>query len=471
MLLTGETWRPGPEVEREQLARIAQNARLDAYASVAWPLVLSAVLVSNVQYIGGAPLVPLMAWLATMACWAVAAWSLTRRSFSDRRDDVPRERRDYCILYFCNSLLWSFGILIIIGIAEPRAAATAADHAGALVQTLFAMLVALGLGTTLAVQNSAHVRVFACAMGPVGIVPGAALLAWADGVHAALGVLLLLLAGWIFVIGLRIHAEFTMRLQLERNLSASRDEARRLMHRAEEASRAKSGFMASMSHELRTPLNAIIGFSETLGMRLFRPDDPRAVEYAWDIHASGKHLLSLIEDILHVQKIESGAKLYSMQPGDLTAEIEETRALLQERAGRKAIDLTFDLSRSAQAVFDPRAIRQALINLTANAIEHTPEGGRVAVRLSRRPRTWLLEVIDNGPGIPDELAPHIFEAFVTSSNTPYAVDKQGTGLGLHITHEIVRAHRGRIVFDTSAQGTRFRVLLPAPREERERDAA
>ena len=462
MLLDRETWNPAPETEREQLTRIVHNARLDAYAAVGWPLIITAILVSDVRYLGGADAGPLTIWIAAMACWAAATWSMSRRDIDASTAAIRMARRDYCILYLANSVLWSIGVLIIVGLRETGTFPGQGGEAVALVNVLFAMLVVMGLGTTLALQNSPHIRVFLCAIGPVGTLPSLSLIFWSGGAHTALGLVLLALTGWLVALGARMNAEFSTRLNLERKLSASRDQAERLKARAEEASRAKSQFMASMSHELRTPLNAILGFSETLGLRIFPPGDARYTQYLWDIHASGKHLLSLIEDILHIQKIESGTKLYNLQPADLAQEIDETRALLSERAARKGVALEFILAGQADAVIDARAMRQAVINLAANAIEHTPEGGHVQVRLARRQRTWLLEVIDNGAGIPPDLAPRIFEAFVTSSNTPYATNTQGTGLGLHITREIVRAHGGRIAFETSPRGTRFVILLPAP---------
>ena len=450
--------RPQEEVEREQLLQIARNARVDSVASVAWPLVLSAVLISDTNLLGNANYGPIVVWLTCMALWAATANFLSARSVRDAQRPLKLERRHYCQLYFVNSAFWSFGVVIIMwGRGHGASEMTEAE---VLVQVLFAMLVTLGLGVTLAIQNSPHLKVFLCAIGPVSLLPALYLLIVPDNVNPALGILLLFLSAWIIAIGTRIHASFTARVELQTSLAKARDHAEAMQDRAEDASRAKSAFMASMSHELRTPLNAIIGFSEILGSRLFPPNDDRNTDYAWDIHSSGKHLLSLIEDILHIQKIESGAKLYNMEPGDLAAELSATRALLTERAHRRNIELSLELPDTAPSIIDGRAIRQVVINLVANAIEHTPEKGEVAVRLTERRRTWHLEVVDTGVGIPDDLVPHVFDAFVTSADKPYATNEKGTGLGLNISREIVHAHGGRIWFDTSSEGTRFSILLP-----------
>src|SRR5262249_32366752 len=146
----------------------------------------------------------------------------------------------------------------------------------------------------------------------------------------------------------------------------------------EAASRHKSEFLANMSHELRTPLNAVIGFSEVLSERMFGELNEKQEEYAKDIHASGQHLLSLINDILDLSKIEAGKMELELSEFDMPMTIDNALMLIRERAARRGIELqrTVD-ERVGQIQADERKIRQVLLNLLSNAIKFTPEGGRI----------------------------------------------------------------------------------------------
>jgi len=253
----------------------------------------------------------------------------------------------------------------------------------------------------------------------------------------------------------------------------------------EQASRAKSEFLASMSHELRTPLNAILGFSEALkdGLAGDMPDGQR--EYVADIHYSGAHLLSLVNDILDLAKIEAGKM--ELEPGltDVDALLKNTISVVRQRASTRGIRVTVEAEPMAPILIDQRRFRQIAFNLLSNAIKFTPEGGEITVHLRRvlrppaseitqedqillglPPSRAYLEfcVIDNGIGMEESALTHLFQPFVqldSGSTRKY----DGSGLGLAIVKQLVDLHGGLLEVKTEIGcGSQFRVLLPVEQE-------
>src|SRR5438876_6353276 len=184
------------------------------------------------------------------------------------------------------------------------------------------------------------------------------------------------------------------------NLNRMNDELGRLYRQLEAARRHKSEFLANMSHELRTPLNAIIGFSEVLTERMFGELNDKQDEYLKDIHASGQHLLSLINDILDLSKIEAGRMELERSDFDLPNAIENALILVRERASRRGIRLgsTID-ERLGVLSGDERKVKQVLLNLLSNALKFTPEGGRIDVRARMEDGMAEITVADTGIGI------------------------------------------------------------------------
>jgi signal transduction histidine kinase len=229
----------------------------------------------------------------------------------------------------------------------------------------------------------------------------------------------------------------------------------------EAASRHKSEFLANMSHELRTPLNAVIGFSEVLLQRMFGVLNDKQDEYLKDIYTSGQHLLSLINDILDLSKIEAGRMELVPAPFHLPSALENAVTLVKERAARHGIALHLDLDpRLDQVVADERKVKQVLLNLLSNAVKFTPEGGRISLKASRRDGAVEISVTDTGVGIAPEDQAAIFEEFrqVGSDETR---KQEGTGLGLTLAKKFVELHGGRIWVESKlGTGSTFTFTLP-----------
>jgi signal transduction histidine kinase len=229
----------------------------------------------------------------------------------------------------------------------------------------------------------------------------------------------------------------------------------------EAASRHKSEFLANMSHELRTPLNAIIGFSEVLGERMFGELNDKQAEYVQDILSSGRHLLSLINDILDLSKVEAGRMELELSRFDLPAAIGSAVILVRERATRHGLGLDVSVDdRLGSFVGDERKIRQVLMNLLSNAVKFTPEGGRITVRAAPADGSVEVSVADTGIGIAQEDQEAIFQEF-RQVGTDYARKREGTGLGLALARRFVDLHGGRIwVKSRPGEGSMFTVTLP-----------
>ena len=228
----------------------------------------------------------------------------------------------------------------------------------------------------------------------------------------------------------------------------------------EAASQHKSEFLANMSHELRTPLNAIIGFSEALTERMFGDLNEKQDEYLRDIYASGQHLLSLINDILDLSKIEAGRMELELATFDLPTAIDNALLLVRERAGRRGLALHAEVDdRVGEIQGDERKIKQVLLNLLSNALKFTPEGGRVDVRASMVDGMAEISVTDTGVGIAPEDQDTVFEEFRQVGTAAKKVE--GTGLGLALSRKFVELHGGRIwVKSQVGSGSTFTFTLP-----------
>lgn len=245
--------------------------------------------------------------------------------------------------------------------------------------------------------------------------------------------------------------------------TAISDEARR---RAEAANKAKSRFLATMSHELRTPLNAIMGFSEVMEHELLGPIGSDAYrDYAHNIYQSGDHLLSIINEILDLSRIEAGRYDLNEETVRLTDIVEDCERLVKIKAEAKSLTIVNDFAPDLPQVWvDPRALRQICLNLLSNALKFTPKGGRVTLIVGHtEDGGQFLTVSDTGPGIPKEEIPRVLQAFGQGS-LAHETAEGGTGLGLPIVQNLIQLHGG--TFDLHSElrkGTDVTVTLPPQR--------
>ena len=248
---------------------------------------------------------------------------------------------------------------------------------------------------------------------------------------------------------------------LATNVNRMNDELRRVYRELESASRHKSEFLANMSHELRTPLNAIIGFSQVLRERMFGEINEKQQEYLEDILSSGNHLLSLINDVLDLSKVEAGQIELEINRFSLREALERGLVMVRERATKDGVQLVLELDPAAEIVEgDERRIRQVIFNLLSNAVKFTPPGGRVELKSAPLDGEVLVSVTDTGPGIAAEDQERIFEEF--QQTEAGAGQREGTGLGLALSKRLVELHGGRIWVDSEpGEGSAFVFTLPS----------
>ena len=248
---------------------------------------------------------------------------------------------------------------------------------------------------------------------------------------------------------------------LATNVNRMNDELDRLYRELETASEHKSEFLASMSHELRTPLNAIIGFSQVLRERISGDLNVKQEEYLDDILSSAYHLLSLINDVLDLSKVEAGQIELAVAPFSLSDALDSGVVMVRERASVEGVQVELSADPEIDPVEgDERRIRQVVFNLLSNAVKFTPEGGVVAVSASRLNGEVRVSVSDTGPGVAPEDRERIFDEF-QQADVGVRLG-EGTGLGLALSKRFVELHGGRIWVDSEVgAGSTFVFTLPA----------
>jgi signal transduction histidine kinase len=253
---------------------------------------------------------------------------------------------------------------------------------------------------------------------------------------------------------------------LASNVNRMNDELNRLYGELERASKHKSEFLANMSHELRTPLNAIIGFSQVLREQMFGNVNEKQAEYLDDIISSGNHLLSLINDVLDLSKVEAGQVELEVGPFSVQEALERGVVMVRERATKDGVQVALTADPDIDVVEgDERRIRQVIFNLLSNAVKFTPAGGTVDVTAAQAKGEVRVSVADTGPGIAPQDHERIFEEF---QQTETGVEqREGTGLGLALSKRLVELHGGRIWVDSElGKGSTFVFTLPLGAGER-----
>jgi signal transduction histidine kinase len=248
----------------------------------------------------------------------------------------------------------------------------------------------------------------------------------------------------------------------------AKEQLRQAKDRAEAANEAKSQFLANMSHELRTPLNAIIGFSDIMANEILGPLENTVYRgYTQDILKSGHHLHELINDVLDLSKIEAGQFELYEEELDVAQVVEAAQRLVQMRADHAGVRLVaVPMERPWRLLADPRAMRQMLINLLANAVKFTPGSGSVTISAGPREDGFVIEVADTGIGIPADKLEDVTKPFYQIDNV-MTRRHQGTGIGLSITDTLMKLHGGTLRLSSrEANGTTATLKFPSSRVRR-----
>lgn len=236
---------------------------------------------------------------------------------------------------------------------------------------------------------------------------------------------------------------------------------------AEQANQAKTAFLANMSHELRTPLNAIIGFSEMIERKVLGPIPENYRQYGEIVRASGQHLLSIINDILDIAKLNSGKTELHLESVDVNRIVDEAVSIISNKAASAGVQVSTTLDPVCPRIdVDPVRIRQVLLNVLANAVKFTPAAGHVDISTAVVSSEVRITVMDNGVGMAPEDIPHALEPF-TQVGRDHTPAQEGTGLGLPISKTLVELHGGRFeIISAPKQGTVITISLPIPRADR-----
>jgi len=256
----------------------------------------------------------------------------------------------------------------------------------------------------------------------------------------------------------------SLNAELEQRVVERTTQLEHAKSKADKANHAKSEFLANMSHELRTPLNAVNGFSEVLLEKYYGELNPKQEEYVHDILDSGNHLLSLINDILDLSKIEAGKEVLELASVDISRLLENSLVMIKEKALKHNITLEIKIPNNLtdfQISVDQRKIKQVMYNLLSNAAKFTPDGGKISIKAARLKGKIQVSVTDTGIGISKEEQGKIFDEFYQVRNDQDG-KSEGTGLGLSLVKRYIEMHGGRVWVESEGygKGGKFSFTLP-----------
>ena len=458
------------EAARSELSpRDAQEMRVllgalrlgrDYQRPVVFTMPVAASICGAVFWAMGASLVPVIAWVATVMFFGLMV-ELWGRTFDAATPGTPDEVAGFVRGHALTNLLYAAGWSAMIPLFWIT---------GDQVNHMFITLLLAASVAASSTMNGVTVPAIAGALAPYFVL----MIVWPalEGDMISLAISALSAVYAVLMTSRTLAAYQTTRnmlvLREERSelvdaLVAAKADSDRAREKAEQASRAKSEFLANMSHELRTPLNAILGFSELMKLEALGPlGSDRYREYAGHIHASGEHLLNLINDVLDLAKIEAGRLQLSPEALDLGHEIAEVARLVAVRADKAGIRLVLTTEAGPSLMGDRRAVRQILLNLLSNATKFTPAGGDVRAFAKLLPDgSWTFGVADTGVGIDLADQARVFESFGQGRHD-VAVTEKGSGLGLPIVKGLADAHGWTVMLESNpGQGTCVTVSAPA----------
>lgn len=452
------THRPGNLTFDRELLKL--HARATARVALAVPVMVLVIAVAGFLLdIGNEVVAWTVVTLASYSALAVVARSTDRTETS--RLGVEATRLNFLVAHFVSGLGWVYFALMGCG------ACRIDDFA-----SVKGIVLLLAIAATALIASSLRGALSATFVLPVAAYVFLAAHRWTAMEIMVTALLVLSLPLFAYVAGQMNRASLMLLsfrsekdaliAELDTAKSMS-DEARR---RAEEANLAKSRFLASMSHELRTPLNAILGFSEVMGNEVLGPmENDTYRDYAKDIHASGQHLLHLINEILDLSRIEAGRYQLNEEPIIVAAVVEDCCHLVELKARNKDIRIVEQFEKDLPRLLaDERAVRQVTLNLLSNAVKFATPGTEVVVRVG-----WTagggqyISVKDAGPGIPADEIPVALAAFGQGSIAIKSAE-QGTGLGLPIVQGLIALHGGEFELHSKLrEGTEAIAIFPPSR--------
>ena len=449
-----------PRVLKAQLALAARSTHATRITAPAWALAVA--VLCSLGVFGNVSLARTL-FLPLAVTVAIGAMSLMASAY-ERYNESDGETESW---FQC------FVILQAVGSVAWCLMPWLCWESGNTLNHMFLAAATMAVVAALVVSRGSNMNMYVASLAPVSLMISGRFLLSSKPADLVIGVLAPFIALQLWRTGsplvLRMEEDSRLRFKVEdlaRELEEARDDALRKRFEAETANASKTAFLANMSHELRTPLNAILGFSEIISQECFGPvGSERYRDYAGDIHSSGAHLLSLINDLLDVAKIEAGRM--DIAPHELnTARVFDIALkLIGTKAREKDQQLVIAVEESAPALWaDERAVKQILINLVSNAVKFTPNGGRIEVIGGRAANgDFQIMVRDNGPGIPRDKLDKIFTPFNQVDNR---FDRQagGTGLGLALVRGLAELHGGRAWMESEfGKGCSVFVAIPVPK--------